>query len=814
MGNLLQDLKYGARVLRKSPGFTIVAVVVLALGIGANTAIFSVVNAVLLRPLPFGNPDRLVHVWHVPPPESFPGISRFSVSAANYIDWKAQNDVFQDMAIFSGSSMNLTGGGKPEFVQAATVSADFFKVLGVQPMLGRTFVPGEDVLGQDHEVILTYAFWQSRFGGDRGVVGRQITLNDEPYTVVGVMDRSFTYPDWEQKIWKPLAWTPKEAQVRGEHHSIVIARLKPGVDLKHAQAEMTAISDRLAQQYPADDKDWGALVSPLQEDLVGDVRPALLVLLGAVAFVLLIACANVANLLLAKAMARSREIAIRTALGASRIRLIRQLLFETIILALAGGAAGLIVAHFGITLITRFLAHQLPTSTDLSLNSFILAFAFVLSLITGLLAGIVPALRLSKSNVNETLKQGLGRMGDTGGNRTRAVLVVSEVALSLMLLAGAGLMVRSLWNLRRANPGFDSGNVLTLSLPIPGTRYKSPHEEINFWNRFLERVRALPGVESAGAVDDLPLQGGSHQPIQIEGRPVVQMSEQPEVDVRVISTGYLRAMHIPVIHGRDFNDSDTADRPKAILVSESMAKRFWPGEDAVGKRLSLTFSSSEMREIVGVVGDVKMDGLDQTEPSSALYTPLAQLSAPAQADWHSFGLDVAVRTSTPPANVASAVTNLVHEFDPEQAVLHVQTMDEFLSESISPQRLNMLLLATFAGLALLLAAMGIYSVLSYSVRRRVREIGIRMALGAQVRDVLRLVIFDGMKPALIGLGIGLVGALLLGRVLAKLVFGVKTTDPLTFISVSVLLALVALLATVIPAYRATLVDPMNTLRDE
>ena len=814
MGNLLQDLKYGARVLRKSPGFAIVAVVVLALGIGANTAIFSVVNAVLLRPLPFGNPDRLVHVWHVPPPKSFPGISRFSVSAANYIDWKAQNDVFQDMAIFSGSSMNLTGGGKPEFVQAATVSADFFKVLGVQPMLGRTFVPGEDALGHDHEVVLTYAFWQSRFGGDRGIVGRQITLNDEPYTVVGVMGPSFTYPDWEQKIWKPLAWTPKEAAVRGEHHSIVIARLKPGVDLQHAQAEMTAISDRLAQQYPADNKDWGALVSPMQEDLVGDVRPALLVLLGAVAFVLLIACANVANLLLAKAMSRSREIAIRTALGASRIRIVRQLLFETMILALAGGAAGLIVAHFGITLIARFLAHQLPTSADLSLNGFVLGFAFVLSLLTGVLAGIVPALRLSKSNVNETLKQGLGRMGDTGGNRTRAVLVVSEVALSLMLLAGAGLMVRSLWNLRRANPGFDSGNVLTFSLPIPGTRYKSPQEEINFWNGFLDRVRALPGVDSAGAVDDLPLEGGSHQPIQIEGRPVVQMSEQPEVDVRVISTGYLRAMHIPVIRGRDFNDSDTANRPKAILVSESMAKRFWPGEDAVGKRLSLTFSSSEMREIVGIVGDVKMDGLDQTEPSSALYTPLAQLSAPAQADWHSFGLNVAVRTSTPPANVASAITNVVHEMDPEQAVLHVQTMDEFLSESISPQRLNMLLLATFAGLALVLAAMGIYSVLSYGVRRRVREIGIRMALGAQIRDVLRLVIFDGMKPALIGLGIGIVGALVLGRVLAKLVFGVKTTDPLTFISVSVLLAVVAFLATVIPAYRATLVDPMNTLRDE
>ena len=814
MGNLFQDLKYGARVLRKSPGFTIAAVVVLALGIGANTAIFSVVNAVLLRPLPFGNPERLVHVWHVPPAKSFPGISRFSVSAANYIDWQRQNDVFQDMAIFSGSSMNLTGGGKPEFVQAASVSGDFFKVLGVQPLLGRTFVPGEDVLGHNHEVILTYAFWQSRFGGDHSVVGRQVTLNDEPYTVVGVMGPSFTYPDWEQKLWKPMAWTPKEAAVRGEHHSIVIARLKPGVELKQAQAEMTAISDRLAQQYPADDKDWGALVSPLHEDLVGEVRPALLVLLGAVAFVLLIACANVANLLLAKAMARSREIAIRSALGASRIRLVRQLLFETILLALAGGVAGLAVATFGISLIARFLAHQLPTSTDLSLDGFILGFAFVLSLLTGLLAGIVPALRLSKANVNETLKQGLGRMGDTGGNRTRSVLVVSEVALSLMLLAGAGLMVRSLWNLRRANPGFDSGSVLSMSLPMPGTRYKSSQEEINFWNQFLGRVRALPGVESAGAIDDLPLQGGSHQPIQIEGRPVVQMSEQPEVDVRVISTGYLRSMHIPVSRGREFNDSDTADRPKAILVSESMAKRFWPGENAVGKRLSLTFSSDEMREIVGVVGDVKMDGLDQTEPNSALYVPLMQVSAPAQADWHSFGLDVVVRTSTPPAGVASAVTNIVHQIDPEQAVLHVQTMDEFLAESISPQRLNMLLLATFAGLALLLAAMGIYSVLSYSVRRRVREIGIRMALGAQIGDVLRLIVVEGMKPTLLGLAIGLAGALALGRVVSKLIYGVSAADPATFAAVSALLAAVALAASIIPAYRATRVEPVKTLREE
>ena len=814
MAGIIQDLKYGLRVLRKNTGFTIVAVLVLGLGIGANTAIFSVVNAVLLRPLPFQDPQRLVHVWHVPPPKSFPGISRFSVSTANFIDWRAQNSVFEDMAIFSGNSMNLTGGGKPESVRGVTVTSSFFSVLGAKPILGRTFLPGEDKLGSDHEVVLTYAFWQSRFGGDRSIIGRQVNLDNMPYTIIGVMGPKITYPDWaQQKIWTPLAWTPKETANRGEHHSIVIARLKPGVDLKRAQAEMTTISDRLAQQYPADDKDWGAIVVPMREDIVGDVRLALLVLLGAVAFVLLIACANVANLLLAKAMARAREIAIRTALGASRVRLLRQLLFETVMLALGGGLVGLGVAHFGVKLIVRFLQEQLPSSTQISLDGQVLGFTLALSVLTGIIAGIVPAWRMSKSNVNETLKQS-GRTGDSGGNRTRAVLVICEVALSLMLLAGAGLMMRTLWNLRSATPGFDSGNVLTLSLPIPSTRYKTPQEEINFWNQLFTRVRALPGVEAAGAVDDLPTQGGSHQPIAIEGRPAVAMSEQPEVDVRVISTGYLRAMNIPVIRGRDFNENDTFDRPGTILISQAMAKRFWLGEDAVGKHLTLSFFPGRMREIVGVVGDVKLDGLDQKEPNSAIYMPLAQLSASGHQDWRSFGLDVVVRTATAPDSVTSAVTNAVHEIDQDQPVLRVMTMDKFLAESISPQRFNMLMLATFAGLALVLATMGIYSVLSYTVRRRVREIGIRMALGAQIRDVLRLIVFEGMKPALIGLVIGIVASLLLGRVLAKLVFGVTTTDPVTYAAVSALLATVALLATIVPAYRATLVDPMKTLRDE
>jgi putative ABC transport system permease protein len=814
MTRAIQDLKYGIRVLRKSPGFAIVAVVVLALGIGANTAIFSVVNAVLIRPLPFHDPDRIVGVWHVPPPKSFPGMTRFSVSAANYVDWQRQNTVFQNMAIYSSKSLDITGGDKPEHVRAVRVSGDFFNVLGVKPILGRTFLPDEDQLGHHQEAVLTYSFWQSRFGADRSIVGRQIMLNNEPYTVIGVMGPKITYPDWNQKLWLPMAWTPKEAAVRGEHHSLVIARLKPEVTIKQAQAEMSAISDRLAHQYPDDDKDWGALVVPLREDIVGDVRPALLVLLGAVAFVLLIACANVANLLLARALARTKEIAIRTALGASRARLIQQLLFETIILALVGGLAGLVVAHFGVELIVKFLGDQIPTSMSIGLDGMVLSFTLVLSILTGIVAGLVPAWRLSKANVNETLKQGMGRAGDSGGNRTRTILVICEVSLALMLLAGAGLMIRSLWNLRNSNAGFDPHNVLSMTLPVPENRFRSVEEEINYWNQLLARIKAVPGVEAAGTVDDLPTQGGSHQPIAIEGRPAQSLAEQPEVDVRIASTGYLRTMGIPILRGRDFNESDAPNSPAVILVSDSMAKRFWPNEDPIGKRLTLSFFPGVVREIVGVVGDVKMDGLTQVEPSSALYMPLEQFKMPASADWHSFGLDLVVRTTTPPEMVASAVTGAIHELSPEQAVLQVMTMNQFLSASILPQRFNMLLLVTFAGLALLLAAMGIYSVLSYAVRRRVREIGIRLALGAQIRDVLRLVIFDGMKPALIGVAIGVAGALIAGRVMANLVFGVKTSDPATFTAVSALLAAVALVATILPAYRATKVDPMKTLREE
>jgi putative ABC transport system permease protein len=817
MGTLVQDLRYGLRGLRKSPGFAAVAIVVLALGIGANTAIFGVVNAVLLRPLPYQDPERLVQVWHVPPAKSFPGVTQFAVSAANYLDWRDQNHVFDQLAIYTYANLNLSGRGQPESLTSAVVSPQFFSVLRVQPLFGRAIAPGEDQAGGAKVVILSHAFWREHFGSDPGIVGGNVILNQQSYTVVGVMPAGFQMPP-SAEIWTPLAWTDADKAVRGEHHFGVIGRLKPGVNLKQAQAEMNTISSRLEQQYPTDDKGWGAVVIPLREQLVGSVRPALLVLLGAVAFVLLIACANVANLVLAKTLGRRKEIAIRSALGARRARLLQQVLSETVLLALMGGVLGLLLAHFAVRLISRFLANQLSLSPEIKLDGWVLAFTLAVSVVTGILAGLAPALRLTRTDLNQALKQGLGRTdADSVGNRTRGLLVVSEVALSLILLVGAGLMIRSLWMLRSVDPGLDPSNVLTMTvgIPRPSTRFPAPFEQSNFFNDVLQRVRALPGVRFAGVVDALPLTGGgSIQPIAIEGRLAQQMADQPEVAVRTISPGYIEALHIPLLRGRDFSDADTAGRPGAALISESMAKRFWPNENPLGKHLIMSFFPDGPREVVGVVGDVKDSGLGVVDPVATLYAPLAQLSAPLLGGWTSFPMSLVVRTNSTPSGLTSAVTSAVHQVDSELPVLRILTMQDVVGASLSQQRFNMLLLAVFAALALLLAAIGIYSVLSYSVKRRVREIGIRMALGAEVGDVLRLIVIEGMGPALIGVAIGLAGALALGRVLANLIYGVKPTDPITFGAMSVLLAAVALCASVIPAYRATRVEPMKTLRDE
>jgi putative ABC transport system permease protein len=813
--NLLSDFRFSLRLLRRNPGFSAAAIVVLALGIGANTAIFSVVNAVLLRPLPFDDPSRIMQVWHVPPPKSFPGMTMFSVSPANYLDWQRQSSSFEQMAAYGFRSFTVGGSDRPEAIQAGTVASDFFPLLRVQPLLGRTFTADEDRPGQGHVVILGYNLWRDHFASDRNIVGHNILLDGETYSVVGVMPETFRFPSWA-KLWVPLAWTNDIRAVRGNHNYGVIARLKKNVDMRQAQAELSAISTRLEQLYPEDDKGWGAIILPLREQLVGDVRAALLVLLGAVAFVLLIACANVANLVLAKTLARRKEIAIRTALGASRLVVLRQILAETVLPSVAGGALGLLLARFGMTLIVKVLGDRIPPFMQITLDVPVLAFTLLLSVLAGIVAGLIPSVRFTKADVNEALKQGQSRgSSDARGGGTRRLLVVSEVALSLVLLIGAGLMIRSLWELRKVQPGFDSHNVLTMAVPLPRNRFPSPAGEISFFQDALTRVRALPGVESAGLIDDLPLNGGgSNQPFTIEGRAVPPMSEQPEVDVRVISPGYIRAMHIPILRGRDITDADAAGRPGAVLISDSLARRFWPNEDPIGRHITLTFFPGVVREIVGIVGDIKMDSLDQTRPSAAIYHPLAQLTTPPSEPWRSFPMSLAVRTDSDPMNSVTAVTGAIHQAAPDLPVVDVMSMNEIIAQSVSPQRFNMLLLACFAGLALVLAAVGIYSVLSYTVRRRVREIGIRMALGASNQDVIRMILADGLKPILFGVMLGLGAALALGRVVSSLIYGVRATDPLTFAAVALLLLIVGIFATIIPAYRATRIEPVRILREE
>jgi len=820
MQTVVQDFRYGLRTIRKSPGFAAAAVVVLALGIGANTAIFSVVNAVLLQPLPFPHPEQLVQIWHTPPQKSFPGMKEFAVSAANFLDWQAENHVFQNVSLYTGGSYNLSGNGEPQFIRGRKVTSDFFTVLGAEPLLGRTFVADDDHPGHEQVAILSESFWRNQFGADRNIVGRTITLDGAGFTVIGVMRSKFQFPltsdpEYAVKLWTPLAMTDTQRAVRAEHHYAVIGRLRPGVSLQQAQAEMDTISQRLEQQYPEDDRGWGAEVKPLHEELVGDVRTPLLVLLGAVALVLLIACANAANLVLARTVSRQKEIAVRSALGASRLRLVRQVINETAVLSLAGGLVGLLIAHFGVKLIVAFFATKLPRSSDIGLDGYVLGFTLAVSLLTGFLAGLVPALRLSGVNVNEALKQGTRTSSDASGTRTRGVLVVSEVALSLMLLIGAGLMIRSLWILRQVDPGFDPHNVFATIPSISSTVFPEPSQQIAFYNQVLDRVRTLPGVESAAAIDSLPLNGGgSNQPVQLEGRPVQAMADQPEVRVRLISTGYLRTMHIPLIRGRDFGEQETPQSPGAVLISESMAKRLWPGEDPIGKHVTMYFLPDKVREVVGIVGDVKDLGLDDSRSQGMLYLPLKHLTTPRMGGWRSFSMWIVVRTHSNSAGIGTAVTNAIHQMNSGLPVIYSANMEDFVSTSLSQQRFNMLLLATFAGLALLLAAVGIYSVLAYSVKRRVREIGIRMALGAQTSDVVRLVVAEGMKPTVTGLIAGIAGALALGRLLSSLLYGVKPSDAATFASVSVVLVSVALLASAIPAYRATRVEPVSTLREE
>jgi predicted permease len=802
---LAQDLRAGWRGVRKHPGFSLLAVLTLALGIGANTAIFSLVSALLLRPLPYDQPDRLVQLWHTPPQQQFPGRHQFALSPANYLDWRSRSHAFEHTAAYGGANLSFTDGSHPESLTAALVAPDLFSVLGARPQAGRTFLPEEETPGKDKVALLSDRLWRTRFGGDAGIVGKPVRFGGEPYTVVGVMAPEFRFPAWAD-LWVPLAWTDKDKAIRGIHDYLAIARLAPGASVAQAQAELDTIARALEAQYPEDDKGWGALVVPLHRELVGDVRPALWVLFGAVTLVLLIACANVANLVLARTLTRRKEMALRSALGASRGRILMQVLAENVFLGLAGGLLGLAVAREGITALTALLGEQLPRFTEVRLDLRVLAFTLGVSVLTGLAAGLLPGLRLTRVDPAEALKQGLGRSSsETGGRRTRGMLVVAEVSISLVLLVGAGLMVRTLAKLRAVDPGFDPRGVLSMTVALPDAKYAEPGQRTAFFDAVVERIRALPGIAGVGAIDGLPMTGGSTQPVLIEGSPDVPMSEQPEFAVRAVTPGYRDTMRIPLLRGRDLADSDRPDRTQVVLVSESFARRFWPDADPIGRRLSLTFHPG-LREIVGVVGDVKQHGLGAILPAPTIYLPVGQEPR--------YTLQLVVRPKAPLATLATDVSGAIARVDPEQPVTDVMTLEALLDDSLAHQRATMLLLSLFAGFALLLAAIGIYSILSYSVRRRVPEIGLRVALGARRIDVLWMIVGNGLRLTGIGLALGAVGALAATRLLSGLLYGVRPADPLTFAGVALLLTAAALLACWLPARLALRVDPMVALREE
>ncbi|HEX8140379.1 MAG TPA: ABC transporter permease [Pyrinomonadaceae bacterium] len=806
MMTFLQDLKYGVRVLLKSPGVTFVAILALALGIGANTAIFSVVNAVLLRPLPFDKPEQLTVLMNV---NQKRGVTQSSFSFLNFTDYRAQNSSFEALAAYTQISAALSGE-TPEQVQGIMTTADFFKVLGTRAAMGRTFAPEDERAGGAPLVVISHGMWQRRFGADPNIIGRQITLDRTSKTVVGVLPESFRFQFAEQppEFWTPM--TPDDGinKQRGANYLRAFGRLKEGVTLQQAETEMKAIAGRLEQQYRSDNANRTIKLVPAQEELVGDLRPTLLVLLGAVAFVLLIACANVANLLLARAAGRGREMAVRTALGASRWRIVRQLLTESILLAGLGGGLGLLLSVWGIDLLATVVPADIPRFAETRLDLTVLAFTLGATILTGLVFGLAPALSATRVDLNEALKEG-GRSASEGRarHRLRSLLIVSEVALSIVLLVGAGLLVKSFLHLRSVHPGFDAQRVLTASLSLPTAKYKEDAEQVRFIEQVTERAAQLPGVEAAGAIIPLPFSGNNISiSYTVDGQPEPPPGEWPVSGTRIITPGYLRAMSIPVLRGRAFTEQDTADSPKVILINETLArKHFGSVEAAVGQRLKLGLNEIN-GEIVGVVGDVRSNNL-MKEAGPEFYVPHAQ--AP-------FGdVSLVVRTSADdPTLLTPALRSAVQEIDRDQPLYEIRTMNALVAESVSRQRFSMTLLAVFAMLALALACLGIFSVMSFLVIQRTHEIGIRMALGAQTGDVLRMIIGQGMRLTIAGIGLGLVSAFALTRLMRSLLFGVSASDPLTFAGVAVLLSIVALLACFIPARRAARVDPMVALRYE
>jgi putative ABC transport system permease protein len=806
METVWQDVRYSGRMLLKHPAFTLIAVLTLTLGIGANTAIFSIVNAVLLRPFPYHAPEQLVMLA-----ESVSGQRGSAVSYSNFVDWRAQNTVFESAsAVRPNESYNFTGAGEPERLQGRLVSAGFLSLLGVKPLLGRDFVAEDDRPGATPAVIISHGFWTRRFGNDQSIIGKQITLNNQSYAVVGVTPPDYQFGQ-DADVTIPIGLSAERFKARGADPGItVVARLKPDVSQQQAETETNVIYARLEQQYPESNTGRRAYLTSLHESFVGDVRQPLLILLGSVGLVLLIACANVANLLLVRASTRRREMSVRVALGASRWRIIRQLLTESLMLALIGAALGILLAHWGTSFIASQLLLGIPRLNEASVDLPVLAFTLVVSLVTGLLFGLAPALQASRLNLTEALKE--GDRGSSGGRQPlRSVLVIGEVALTLTLLVGAGLLIQSFRRVLQVDPGFDPRNLLTMQVSVNNT---DGHQVAAFFEQWQERVRRLPGVKATAVSNGLPLGVANHPVFFIEDRPRPENGKEPSAVRYTVSPGYFDTMGIGLIRGRGFTAQDTRDTPLVAVIDEALAQQHFQGEDAIGKRITQSPSSSPSYEIVGVVRHVEQDNIDgQSSRSPQFYLNFNQIPIdrlPTQVR----RINLLTRTGVEPSSLVPAVREQIAALNKDQAVFNVRTMEDIVAQSIAPRRFSMMLLGVFALVALALASIGIYGMMSYAVAQRTREIGLRMTLGAQSGNVLRLVIGHGMKLALVGVALGLIASLALTRTMKTLLFGVSATDPLTFISIALLLAVVALLACWVPARRAAKVDPMVALRYE
>ncbi len=808
LDDVAQDLRYGLRLLKKHPAFAIVAALTLALGVGATTAIFSVVNAVLLRPLPYAEADRLAMVWENVNLPQYKNAQN-TPAPGNFRDWRDENSTFTDLAAMRGTAFSLTGNSDPIRVDGAMVSASLFRLLQVEPVLGRTFTADEDRAAPSRVVLIGHSLWTDRFGSSPSIIGQTLQLNDEPYSVVGVMPRGFRFPDAEDLLWVPLGLTPQQLANHGSHFLRVLGRLKPGVTLAQAQVDLDAIAARLTAQYPDSNTSVGVTILSLPEQTVGDVRRPLLVILGIVGLLLLMVCANIGNLLLARASARGREFAVRAALGASRRRMLRQLLAESILLATLGGALGLALAWWGVSALRWLAPTDLPRVTDIAVNGSVAAFNFTIAILAGVVSGIIPALQSQARDLHDSLKDETRASATRARLRARNLLVIVETALGVVVLVGAGLLLRSFVRLSNVPVGFKSEGVLTFRVALPAARYRTDVQRTAFYQQVSERLQALPGVSSAAAISFLPLSmSGRTTGVSVEGEPPPAPGQARFVDFRTVSPGYFATMSIPMLAGRDVAWSDTNATPSSIVISETTARSFWPNGDAIGKRIKSggPQDNTPWLTVVGVVGNVRQLDLVRL-PRPAMYIPAAQDRATGDTlrDW-------VVRTSADSSALVPAVRSVIWSVDSTLPITRVQTLDQVKSASTASQQFNLLLVGLFAVLALVLAAVGVYGVTAYSVSQRTRELGIRVALGARPGALLKLVLAHGARLTLIGLAIGTMAALALTQVMSTLLFGVGARDPMTFVGVALLLLAVSLGASFVPAHRATRVDPVVALR--